>query len=217
MPKTVKKITDRRRPLIIHKEYRRSACGPRADSDPSTRCARSGSSRAKSRGEVFRGAAARARESLQPPRSAYARRGRRWEWGPSAMRKGRAPRAVEQCRRNARVIRESASRPRRSQESGVRSQEEGIRREPEAPEANAERSPWRRSAYPAAACSPGVPLLQSAISALYQAASSNGCREATLATFRSRTRPIALKNFSVIQLMSNSYHARPCRADTGCA
>ena len=33
-----------------------------------------------------------------------------------------------------------------------------------------------------------------------------GIRGATFATFRSRTRPIALKNFSVIQLMSNSYH-----------
>ena len=39
----------------------------------------------------------------------------------------------------------------------------------------------------------------------------------TLATLRSRTRPMALNSFSVIQVMSNSYQARPWRAETGCA
>jgi trans-2,3-dihydro-3-hydroxyanthranilate isomerase len=53
-----------------------SARGPREDSESSS-------------------AAARARESLQPPRSAEARRGQRWGWGPSAMTEGRAPRAVK--------------------------------------------------------------------------------------------------------------------------
>jgi trans-2,3-dihydro-3-hydroxyanthranilate isomerase len=69
-----------------------SACGPREESDPSTS---SGSSRAESRGESS-SAAARARESLQPPRSAEARRGQRWGWGPSAITERGAPRALKE-------------------------------------------------------------------------------------------------------------------------
>src|SRR5450759_2490 len=49
------------------------------------------------------------------------------------------------------------------------------------------------------------------------AASSTGSGSRSLATFRSLTMPRALKSFSVIQEMSNSYHARPWRAETGCA
>src|SRR5262245_2701076 len=49
------------------------------------------------------------------------------------------------------------------------------------------------------------------------AASSTGSASRILATFTSRTTPNALRIFSVIQEMSNSYHARPWRADTGCA
>jgi hypothetical protein len=41
------------------------------------------------------------------------------------------------------------------------------------------------------------------------AASSTGSGSRTFATFRSLTMPTALKTFSVIQEMSNSYHARP--------
>ena len=43
----------------------------------------------------------------------------------------------------------------------------------------------------------------------FYAASSTGSGSRTLATFKSLTIPIALKSFSVIQDMSNSYHARP--------
>ena len=39
----------------------------------------------------------------------------------------------------------------------------------------------------------------------------------SFATFRSRTMPMALSSFSVIQEMSNSYQARPWRAETGWA
>jgi uncharacterized protein YgbK (DUF1537 family) len=44
---------------------------------------------------ALQSAAARASESHQLPRSAHARRGRRWGSGPSAMKKGGAPRAVK--------------------------------------------------------------------------------------------------------------------------
>ena len=49
------------------------------------------------------------------------------------------------------------------------------------------------------------------------AASSAGSGSRTFATFKSLTSPIALNSFSVTHEMSNSYHARPWRADTGCA
>ena len=44
--------------------------------------------------------------------------------------------------------------------------------------------------------------------ALYAASSAGSC-SVTRATFRSLTMPIALKSFSVIQEMSNSYQASP--------
>src|ERR1051326_4012873 len=42
-------------------------------------------------------------------------------------------------------------------------------------------------------------------------------RESTRATWTDFARPIHFSTLTRIQLGSNSYHARPCRADVGCA